>query len=188
MTRVLAIDPGSSASGWVLMDADTGAVLRHGKDANEQLLDWYRDQSVDDEETFDLGDVVLIEAVRPRGQTMYDQTLEAVRWAGRFEEAVARPVTRITRQEVVRTLLGRTNLPNPDARIRALIIDRYGGIGGKAAAVGTVRAPGPLHGVHSDQLAALAVILAWRDGARDIDQERADDAAKKAAKKAKVAA
>lgn len=174
--RILSMDPGSTHTGWVLVDGST--ILAHGKTDNPALTDMLEGGGLRPGPG-----TVLIEAVRPRGQTMYDQTLEAVRWAGRFEQACRLPVVRITRQEVVRTLLGRTNLPNPDARIRALLIDRYGGIGGKAAAVGTVRAPGPLHGVHSDQLAALAVVIAWQDGARDIDAERADDADRKAARK-----
>ena len=50
-----------------------------------------------------------------------------------------------------------------DANIRQAIIDRFGG---KAAAIGTKKNPGPLYGVSGDVWAAIAVGLTWQDRQR----------------------
>jgi len=44
-----------------------------------------------------------------------------------------------------------------------LLIDRYGGVGGKRAAIGLKASPGPLHGVSKDVWAALAVAVTYAD-------------------------
>ena len=181
---MLALDPGSSATGWVLMDFDTGAVLRHGKDANDQLLAWYRDQSVDDEETFDPGDVAIIEFMSPRGMTTSEHEFDALWWAGRLTEALdvaGVPVDRITRQEVKYVILGAYNVKGGDAAVRSVIIDRYANGGGKAAAVGLKATPGPLYGIREDEWAALALACAYQDDARDVVTERRERVEKKRA-------
>ena len=172
MTTVLAIDPGSIASGWVRVESDTGSVRAHGKSPNDDLLaavarDW---------ESYD---VVVIEFMSPRGMPTSAQEMEALWWAGRFAQAAQRPVHRITRDTVKYHLTGRRAKVN-DAAIRAVLIDRYGGIGGKDAAIGRKAAPGPLHGVTADAWAALALACAWIDGAETVDQYRARKAAEAA--------
>lgn len=181
MSRVLAIDPGSAATGWVLMD-ESGAVLRHGKDANEQLLEWYRTDLVDDEETLEPRDVVLVEFMSPRGMPTSEHEMDALWWVGRFTEALEQhrhPVVRVTRDEVKWVLLGKRNVKGPDAAIRQVLIDRYGRGSGKEAAVGLKRTPGPLYGIKVDEWAALALACAWRSDARDVVTERIERAEEK---------
>lgn len=184
MTRILALDPGSSLTGWVLVD-DDGAVLAHGKDPNEQLLAWYRESLVHDEETLDRGDLVVLEFMSPRGMSTSEHEFDALWWAGRLTEALEATglvtIERVSREEVKFVLLGKHGVPQPDARIRSILIDRYAAGGGKEAAIGTKAHPGPLYGVKADEWAALAVACAWRDDARDIVQERAERAEKKRA-------
>ncbi len=123
--RVLAIDPGSAASGWVLMAAD-GRVLAHGKDANEDLLALYRDELVNDEETFDRGDIVVMEYMAPRGMLTSEHEFDALWMAGRLTEALRPiPVIRVSRQEVKYVLLHSYNVKNADAVVRQVLIDRY---------------------------------------------------------------
>lgn len=184
MSRILALDPGSAETGWVLVDPD-GAVLAHGRDPNETLLAWYRDSLVDDEETLDAGDLVVLEFMSPRGMPTSEHEFDALWWAGRLTEALDATglvrIERVSRDEVKGVLLGKRGLDKADARIRAVLIDRYAAGGGKEAAVGTKAHPGPLYGVRADEWAALAVACAWQDEARDIVQERRERAEKKRA-------
>ena len=85
---------------------------------------------------------------------------------GRFTEAAARSsqVERLERIEVKKHLLGTPK--GTDAQVRATLIDRFGGIGGKAAAVGRKASPGPLYGIANDVWQALAVAVAYSEGAR----------------------
>jgi hypothetical protein len=168
--RLLALDPGSERTGWIVVDAaasDALPVVGSGKWPNEEVLDRLRHN--DGALT---AEVTIIEAMSPRGMPTSRQDLETVHWAGRFYEAASRwhRVERVEREHVKRHLIGSQRPkggPNADSRIRAVIIDRYGGIGGKAAAVGLKARQGPLYGVTADAWAALAVALTWWDELQD---------------------
>jgi len=169
VTRILAIDPGSAATGWVELETCSGAVREHGKTPNHEMLAMVRSTGVH---------VVLIEFMSPRGMPTSAQEFETLWWAGRFTEAASPvPVVRVTRDSVKRNLLGKVNVPKADAAIRAVLIDRYAAIagdpiGGKAVAVGLKAKPGPLFGVAADAWAALALACAYIDGAETVEQYR----------------
>lgn len=147
---ILAIDPGSDRSAWVVLDGYD--IVDHGLEPNEELLERLRRSYA--------STAVVIEWTAPRGMPASAQLFETLWWAGRFAEA-ARPSTveRVNRLDVKRHLCGRTAAR--DSNVIAALIDRYGGIGGKAAAVGTKASPGPLYGVKRDIWQALAVGLTY---------------------------
>lgn len=166
---VLAIDPGSTQSAAVVVDGSDGRVLEHVKLSNEELLVALRHNS----SNLTIGvDAAVIEWAKPRGMLASEQLFEALWWAGQFTEAASHgvrtgdpwPVHRLARMAVKIHLCGRANAK--DANVRAALIDRYGGIGGRDEAIGRKSAPGPLYGITADQWAALAVAVAWLDGAR----------------------
>lgn len=167
--RVLAVDPGSQQSAWLLLV--DGRPELWTKEPNEQLRDRLRWELADARLALPdavniSADLVVIEWLSPRGMPTSAQEFEAAFWAGRFAEAARPlPVERLTRDAVKFHHTGHRARVT-DAVIRAALIDRFGGIGGKAAAVGVKSAPGPLYGVHADCWAALAVALAWHDGLR----------------------
>jgi hypothetical protein len=178
MTRILAIDPGSSESGWVLLDSATGNPTEAGKDRNGDVLRWLVTQSV-------AADVVVIEWTSPRGMLGSLQLFETLWWAGRFTEASVVPVFRLERSRVKEHLCGKTSAKDP--MITAALVDRYGGVGGRAAAVGVKACPGPLFGVKADAWAALAVACTWLDDPSLVfgyETENATRLAKTAAKRA----
>lgn len=201
---VLAIDPGTRDSGWAIVDTEDSTVLLSGKDPNEQLR-----RAIIDEPWWHDGDPVkvgriVIESMNGAhaGMPFGVEKIEAVRWAGRFEEAAGRwdderavpasRVVRISREEVKRVLLGSAATPGADAAIRAWLIDHFAQVagdplGGKAAAVGLKASPGPLYGVKADAWSAIALALAFARGALDIIAERARAAEIKAAKVARKA-
>lgn len=155
MGSILAIDPGSESSGWVMFD--DGRVREHGKDPNEALLARIVNEG------WSGYPLVVIEWTAPRGMPASAQLFEALWWAGRFTEAASRwtMVERIERKAVVRHLTG--SQAGRDSNVRAALIDRFGGVGGKAAAIGVKASPGPLYGVKADVWAALAVAVTWAD-------------------------
>jgi hypothetical protein len=162
--RILAIDPGSEQSAWITYDPALGHPGDWGKVPNEQLLADLRGGRGWGPRIWVSGvnDLVVIEFTAPRGMPASAQLFETLWWAGRFAEA-CRPVRveRQQRDEVKQHLLGKR--AGTDAMIRAALIDRFGGIGGKERAIGRKAAPGPLYGLHADCWAALAVAVTWSD-------------------------
>jgi hypothetical protein len=155
---VLAIDPGTTRSAWIVLELPSRRPLGFGIDPNEELLARLRR----DTGAFDL---VVIEKVESFGMAVGAEIFETVFWSGRFAEAVdPTPVERIGRKAVKVALCGAARAKDPN--VRQALIDRYGG---KATAIGTKAAPGPLHGVAKDVWAAVAVGVAWLDGAARMD-------------------
>ena len=126
MTVILALDPGSTMSGWCIYAGKTPVLW--GKAANAKLLDnsLYRGWTPR---------VVAIEAVVSYGQGFDKNLRDTIAWAGVFAyvrggvDAVtgdANGVVWVTRQRVKLHLTGATQGVN-DAVIRKALIDRYGG-------------------------------------------------------------
>ena len=135
--RVLAIDPGPTTSGWVLFDGER--VVEGSPEAINEALVWRAETS---------RAPVAIEWISNMGMQVGASVFETCFWAGRFAQARgASHVTRIKRIDVKKHLCGQTRAK--DANIRAALIDRFGGIEGKAKAVGTKKSPGPLYGVRT---------------------------------------
>lgn len=152
---ILGIDPGTTQSGWVL--------YAHGKVIDCGVMD-----NVDlcrriAEGNFGLtwADHIAIEMVASYGMAVGKETFRTVWWSGRFAEAwfkaVGKLPVEVFRQAVKLHLCG--NPRAKDANIRQALIDRYGGEGGKAAAIGKKANPGPLYGVSSHAWSALAVAV-----------------------------
>jgi hypothetical protein len=166
MSVVLAIDPGSTRSAWLVFDTELGRPTLHGISPNEELLERlrYNDSGL----TINV-DRAVIEWMQPRGMPTSAEEFEALFWIGRFAEAwdqrFGTTLRRLTRLKVKQHLCG-SNKAN-DSNIRAALIDRFGGVEGKEAAVGRKASPGPLYGIAADVWAALGLAIT------DVDQEGA---------------
>jgi hypothetical protein len=160
---ILAIDPGSERSAFVGIDRRSGDVVCHGILANDELLEQLRSLTIVRNLGGTLGTVVAIEELKSFMQRVGYEVFTTIRWAGRFEEACHNylGVVLLGRKEIVGHLVGTAR--GSDADVRAALVDRYGGAGGKAAAIGTVKAPGPLHGLAKDEWSALAVAVTHAD-------------------------
>ena len=158
MSTLLAIDPGSTASGWVLIDVDTRRPLRFGKTENVKLRD---------EIDMRLGEAthVVIEMVASYGMAVGADVFETCVWIGRFAESIRR--YRFDRQEpaLVKRLAVKTHHCHSaratDSTIRQALVDRFAH-GQPNHGKGTKAAPGWFHGFHTDlwQAYALAVYAA----------------------------
>jgi hypothetical protein len=151
VTTILAIDPGTTRSGWIQYAIEEQRPVDFGIDDNAVLISMLRAGEY-------IGPVV-IEQVASYGMPLGSETLETVYWSGRFAEACRPvPVHRLTRLAIKSHLChsGKAN----DATIRQALIDRFGG---KERAIGRKASPGPLYGIHADLWAALAVAVTWAD-------------------------
>jgi hypothetical protein len=141
MRTVLALDPGTTKSAFIVWDGSR--VRNSGIIENAALL-----------ELFKSGDLMpydfaAIERMANMGQRVGEEVLATVWWSGRFYEALSRKshVTRPYRTAIKKHLgCGR----GKDKDVRAALIAKWG-------EVGTKRNRGPLWGVSSHIWAALAV-------------------------------
>lgn len=138
---ILAIDPGTTESGWCLYDG--GRVVMSGVEQNDDML--YRiGESV--------ADALAIEMVASYGMAVGREVFETVWWTGRFTQEWHTPenVMRIYRQEAKLHLCKSPRAK--DANVRQALIDLVG-------PPGTKNNMGPTYGVKSHAWAALAVAV-----------------------------
>jgi hypothetical protein len=162
-TTVLAIDPGSTYSAFVVYR--WGKVVMFGRETNADLLAWLAINRNRNRHN-------VIEWTAPRGMPASMELFETMWWAGRFAQLLSEPsavsagsgpelVLRLQRSAVKRYLCGTSAAK--DTNVHAALIDRFGGAGGKEAAVGRKASPGPLYGIVRDVWAALAVAVTYAD-------------------------
>jgi hypothetical protein len=140
---ILAIDPGTTHSGWVIYDGS--APVGCGVEENHEVLHMLARH---------VGPVA-IERIVSYGMAIGQETIDTIEWIGRFWQTAGPDRTRlIPRKEVGKHVChdGRAKDPN----IRQALIDRWGG---KAEAIGTIKKPGPLYSVKSHAWAALGVAV-----------------------------
>jgi hypothetical protein len=139
-SRVLAIDPGTHESGYVLLgeDIETSGVAR-----NEDVLDMVADLSYD---------LLAIEKIVSYGSAVGQETFDTCVWIGRFLQACGIPedAMLIPRHKIKRHVCGPGKHTDPD--VRAALIKLLG-------PQGTKKQPGPTYGVKSHAWSALAVAV-----------------------------
>ncbi len=153
MTSILAIDPGSTRSGWVLLAGDT--LLGAADEDNETIIARIRSGEL---RPYGPAAAVVIERIVAWGGVPQPQALESMRWTGMFTEAVRPlPVHLVRPADVTRTLgIPHQAKAKVDSAVRAYLIDRWGG--------GSPRRNGhPLRSVTGDAWRALAVAVAWQE-------------------------
>ena len=148
---VIGIDPGPELSAFVRWDGSR--VLGHDIAPNFKLYAYLEDANPTDTAVF--------EKVESFGMSVGETVFETVFETGRMYEIVNCPARRLTRRAVKLHLCGSSRAK--DTNIRAALIDRFGGTGGRRAAVGLKASPGPLYGIRSHEWAALAVAVTWHD-------------------------
>ncbi len=148
--NILAIDPGSEQSAFVLWDA--ARVVEHGIVENNELLGRITQRLFGDSDF-----VTVIEQIESFGMAVGRSTFETVFWSGRFAEASPR-FDRLPRS-VIKLHLCHSKRAK-DGNVRQALMDRFGG----ETAKGTKKQPGPLYGIASHTFSALAVAITYSDG------------------------
>lgn len=156
---LLAIDPGNERSAAVVLN-DDGRPVEFWREPNDEVLRrvlafqhlW---------PSHSRGKIVghlAIEMIASYGMPVGREVFDTCVWIGRLVQAWNAPHTLVYRRDVKMFLCG--NNTAKDGNIRQALIDRYGG---KDAAIGNKRAPGPLYGISNDVWSALAVGVTWRE-------------------------
>jgi hypothetical protein len=166
VTTILAIDPGTSESGWCILD--DGQLIHSDVYVNDDTADFNMMELVASRAAgyyTGLCDVLAVEMVASYGMPVGAEVFRTVWWTGRFAEAWwtngGVDVREVYRRDVKLHLCQSPRAK--DANIRQALIDRWGG---KAAAIGNAKNPGPLYGVKSHAWAALAVAVYVNDEMR----------------------
>lgn len=154
--NLLAIDPGTTHSQFLIWDCAAANVVRTEHVENTQLL-----RELSALTTSFRTSEAAIEQVAAMGMIVGQEVFETVHWSGRFHErleSVGVSVHRIKRNPI--KLHHCQNVRAKDANIRQAIIDRFGG---KEKAIGRRATPGPLYSVSGHGWAALALALTHAD-------------------------
>ncbi len=151
--RILAIDPGSEQSAFVLFDG--ARILEHGIVENAELLDRIHQRLFGSPEF-----MTVIEQIESFGMAVGRSTFETVFWSGRFAEASPQ-FDRVPRSEIKLHLCQSKRAK--DGNVRQSLMDRFGGDGAK----GTKKNKGPLYGIASHTFSALAVAVTFWDRIKD---------------------
>lgn len=151
--NILAIDPGTTQSGWVLIDNKELCPLGNvGIWDNERMLNINMQNY----------GYVVIERVGSYGMRVGQEVFDTAWWAGRFFQAAKEKndCHMIFRRDVKLHICGRANAK--DADIKQALIDRFA-YGQKNSGKGTKTAPGWFHGFHDDIWQAYALAVTFAD-------------------------
>lgn len=150
----IAIDPGTEQSGFVRLIH--GSIVEAGTYPNDQILAMIRpDQRI------------IIEWLQCYGAAIGQSVLRTAQFCGEVKQACKHAnceYHEMTRPEVCRALVGRTQ-KTAKAVVRRAVVDCYPSIGGGAEpAIGTKKEPGPLFKMRGSGHAwdALALFEAWK--------------------------
>jgi hypothetical protein len=146
-TTILAIDPGTYESAYVIWDGRR--ILDYDKVDNHRMLKIIADPEWD-------VDLLAVERVASYGQRVGQEVFDTCMWTGRFVQAATEESLNfklIYRMTIKKYLIGSHTAKDADIRRRLLDV-----IGPQ----GTKKAPGPTYGIKSDMWQALALaVTAW---------------------------
>lgn len=157
MAIILAIDPGSTQSGWCYVDTEDLHPLAHGKTDNRDLLNSLRYTGRQ------ICDLAVIEMVASYGMPVGKEVFTTVLWIGRYFEAVDRLGIGVELVERMRVKLHHCHsVKAGDATIKQALIDRFA-YGQANRGKGTKGAPGWFYGFHHDVWSAYALAILAAD-------------------------
>lgn len=155
--RVLAIDPGNTESGWVLLDADSRRPIAFDKTDNYDLRAGILTRHPDL-----VADQIVIEMVASYGMAVGADVFETCVWIGRFAEAARVHIgdAALVKRHPVK-LHHCHSAKAKDSNIRQALVDRFAP-GAPNYGKGTKAEPGWFYGFRADvwQAYALAVYAA----------------------------
>lgn len=160
MKRILAIDPGSTESGYLFFQPGHKMLLNgFGKVSNESVLEIIRTKG----EHYDLIVIEMLSGYvhfKPGSNqsTIGSEILKTAIWIGRFiqhAESVSKETVLMPRKAVSANLCPGNPAPR-DCHVRAALIKRFG-------EPGTMKNPGPLYGVVEDIWSSLALAASYVD-------------------------
>ena len=160
---LLCIDPGTTQSGWCLVDAKDYKPLHFGKDDNLEVEEWIMSYSTGMKATGQKPLEVIIEMVDSYGMPVGREVFETCVWIGRFEllaQQCGCVLHRIYRSEE-KTTICHSSKAN-DATIRQALVDRFAPTASNYGK-GTKDDPSVFYGFKKDCWAAYAIGVTYLD-------------------------
>jgi hypothetical protein len=150
---ILALDPGTHETGWVIFDGSGRGVLSCGVKPNEEMLELIASP-------MNGAGSLAIEMIASYGMAVGREVFETCVWIGRFQQAWHAPKSvRLVYRREVKLHVCKSAKAN-DSEIRRGLLDLFPATGGGATPqVGTKGKPGPLYGVSSHAWPALGVAV-----------------------------
>lgn len=152
--KILAIDVGTTETGFCIINKETYKPIRFGKISNEDLLDIVRNEEYD---------TLIYEEFQSYGMPIGVSTITSITWNGRYMQIALdreKKVDYIYRKEEKMNLCG--SMKAKDSNIRQALIDRFG-------EVGTKKSKGWFYGFKKDIWAAYAVGITWLDKQKELE-------------------
>ena len=147
---IIATDPGSEESAYVIMDEQYN-LIQFGKEKNEVIQNMLYVMSGE----IDIApDLLVCEMVASYGMAVGKTVFDTCVWIGRFCATYDNKFELMYRKTVKMHLCN--SMKAKDSNIRQVLIDRFG-------EVGTKKKPGKLYGVSADVWSALAIAITWFD-------------------------
>lgn len=155
---VLAIDPGTDESGYVVVRAADHCIVDKGVVSNAATRELCSESDAE---------VMVIEMIGSYGKPVGTEVFQTVLWIGRFIECyetgglggVPGGRIRLMYRREIKTHLCGGYVKTKDSTVRQTLIDRYGP--GKRVAIGLKNSPGPLYGVTTHMWSALALAITY---------------------------
>ena len=157
---ILAIDPGNTESGYVLLDMNLEPIEK-GKVKNEILLEdiksdrfWYK--------SYDEEDHIAIEMIASYGMAVGKEVFDTCVWIGKFMQAIPNGIEPkfIYRKDEKMNLCH--SMKANDSNITQALVDRFAP-GEKNHGKGTKKQPGWFYGFSKDIWQAYAVGVTYYD-------------------------
>lgn len=152
--KILAIDVGTTETGFCIINKETYKPIRFGKISNEDLLDIIRNEEYD---------TLIYEEFQSYGMPIGVSTITSITWNGRYMQIALdreKTVDYIYRKEEKMNLCG--SMKAKDSNIRQALIDRFG-------EVGTKKEKGWFYGFKKDIWSAYAVGVTWLDKQKELN-------------------
>lgn len=148
---ILAIDPGSTESAYVLINENLKPIF-FGKILNEKLIE---------EHLYDSADHLAVEMIASYGMAVGQEVFETCVWVGRFWQESPHPNKKqVYRKQVTMNLCH--SMKAKDGNVIQALVDRFAyGIPNKGK--GTKKKPGPFFGFAGDIWQAYAVGVTYHD-------------------------
>lgn len=155
---ILAIDPGTFETGYVVVKDDLSKVIEKGKIDNFELLKKIRNHDL-------VYDSVAIEKIKSYGMSVGDSVFDTCIWIGRFYEAINTETPDVRIKFITRiqekTMICHSSKAN-DTTIKHALIDRFAPYT-ENYGKGTKKNPGYFYGFKQDIWSAMAIAVTYHD-------------------------
>lgn len=158
--KILAIDVGTTETGFCLIDKDTYRPIRFGKVSNEELLNIVKNEDYD---------ILIYEEFQSYGMPIGISTITSITWNGRYIQSALdrnKIVDYIYRKEEKLNLCG--SMKAKDSNIRQALIDRFAKFDFKNGK-GVKGNTDFFYGFSKDVWSAFAVGVTWLDKQKELN-------------------